>query len=70
MGEPMCDRPLSSTLMSLARCTLHLECFARDLINTEHQTPHLVLWVSSGSVVRCFVVRVLCGREAGVRSVK
>ena len=33
----MCDWPLSSTLMSPAHCTLHLECFARDF--DHHRAP-------------------------------
>ena len=41
-------------------CMLHfsVECSAR------------VLWVSSGSGVRCFEVRVVCGRGSGHQSVK
>ena len=43
-------------------------CTRVDLDRGPH--PNVVLWVSSGSGVRCFAVVVACGRGSDVQSVK
>ena len=61
---------LSSTVVSPA----HLHCIFVGMLCTRvdrDRAPHpsVDLWVSSASGVRCFVVRMVCGRGLGVQSV-
>ena len=71
MGDVTRERVLSSTQCSLS--TLHVAFFAgmlRTRVGRDRAFhPDVDLWVSCGSGVRCFEVRVVCGRGSDVQSV-
>ena len=62
----MFECPSIVVSLLLMHVAFFVECSARGMVVTELHT----LRVSSGSGVRCFVVRVVCRRGSDVQSVE